>query len=297
MTSLAATTNPSGTVARPRRTGAYYAASALYYAGFRGWPLTVMTAIAGRETYGSYDPNSTHIDSQGPQYSSYGPWQIEGSNLEFLGVSPAQALQPVTNARLAYKLAGGNSLSGLGNWALSASPQSGVVPTPTANYGTVNGKATPINYTILPYMPEAIAASQEVGTFGPAPMSALSNTSTWPHNTSSPLPLTAAQEKALGITGGQSPGNAQGCGQKGNLFKVPLGPQITWCEVKALGGGLAIAGGGLMMVVGLALMVVAGLENNGPARVIVQPAQQTVRAVQRRRPRRTPPAAPAAEAA
>ena len=292
MVSLAATTNTGGAVARPRRTGAYYAASALHNAGFRGWPLVIMTAVAGRESKW----NPSQVNPTDPNGGSYGLLQINGGWNTGYGQATnswaSQILQPQQNADEAYRIAGGNSLSGLGNWALSWNGQANSIPTPTANEGQVGGKLVPINYTIAPWIPESIAAAS-AASLSPASPNQIANVNAWPKTTTSPLPLSASSAAQLGLSGGVGPGNAQGCGTKGNLFKIPLGPQITWCEVKALGGGLAIAGGGLMMIIGLSLMVVAGLENKGPARVIVQPAQQTVRAVQRYRPRRTPPAAPA----
>ena len=56
----------------PALTGPYLTASAAYAAGFRGWPLVVMTAIAGRETGWNNDP--PHTDTNG--VSSTGLWQI-----------------------------------------------------------------------------------------------------------------------------------------------------------------------------------------------------------------------------
>lgn len=301
MANAAGITGSPAAVARPQTSGAYLTASALYNAGFRGWPLTIMTAIAGRES--NWNPNQ--INKADPYGGSYGLFQINGSNNPGGGQATqawaSQVLQPQENARAAYQLAGGNSLSGLGNWALAASPANKVVPSPTANEGLVNGKLVPINYTIAPWIPAAITATAQVGAFGPAKANQINNVNAWPATTTSPTPLTSAIEKSLGITVGAGPTNATGCGNRGNLFTLPLvnwGP--TWCNVKALGGGLMIAGGALVMIAGLGLIVVAGLEHNGPAAPVVRAGQQTLAGVQRITPKRTrrletvPPAAEAA---
>ena len=55
--------------------GPYLTMSAAYAAGLRGWPLVVMTAIAGRESGWNNDP--PHTDTNG--ISSTGLWQITSS--------------------------------------------------------------------------------------------------------------------------------------------------------------------------------------------------------------------------
>ena len=140
------------------------AAAAVYRAGFRGWPLVVMTAIAGRES--NWDPRAGlgKLDTNG--LPSTGLWQINQSSAG--GLSPSQLSNPFTNASRAYKLAGGNSLSGLSNWALASGPGSGVVPKPIYGGYWQGGTFHTLDYSIAPYIPQATAAAATVEHATPA---------------------------------------------------------------------------------------------------------------------------------
>src|ERR1017187_5660349 len=92
----------------PALSGPYLTASAAYAAGFRKWPLVIMTAIAGREA--GWNNDAPHTDNNG--VSSTGLWQINSTNTTGL-------TDPMGNANRAFAMAGGNSLGGLGAWALT----------------------------------------------------------------------------------------------------------------------------------------------------------------------------------
>jgi len=258
---MAVTSAQTATV-KPATSGAYLAASALYNAGFRGWALIIMTAIAGRES--NWVP--TRVNSTDPAGGSYGLLQINGSHNPDGGVATpswaSQILQPQQNADYAFSLAGGNSLSNLGPWALSSSPQSGVVPSPTVS-----------GYSIAPYLAQAAVAAQQVTLLKPAPASQIANSSSWPgtagataaEEASLPADVQSAILDASQVAGG-------GCNALGNVFSV-LGFTFTYCQAKGLLGGLAIAGGGGLMIVGLSLIVVAGLKGKGPAAPFAETAR------------------------
>jgi hypothetical protein len=258
---MAVTSAQTATV-KPATSGAYLAASALYNAGFRGWALVIMTAIAGRES--RWIP--TKVNSTDPAGGSYGLLQINGSHNPDGGTATpswsSQILQPQANANEAFSLAGGNSLSGLGNWALSPSPQSGVIPSPTVQ-----------GYSIAPYLAQAAVAAQQVALLKPAPASQIANSSSWPgtagataaEEASLPADVQSAILTASWVAGG-------GCNALGNVFSV-LGFTFTYCQAKGLLGGLAIAGGGGLMIVGLSLIVVAGLKGKGPAAPFAETAR------------------------
>ena len=243
---------------RPPSNGAYYTASVLYNAGFRGWPLTVMTAIAGRES--TWNPSSLNNNPNTSDYS-VGLFQINyfgdllQSRTQQYG-SPAQLQSsPDAQARAAYNLAGGNSLSGLSNWALAASPAAGQAPTPTVQ-----------GYSITPWLPQAAAAAAAVGTFGPAQASQTGSVNSWP---SSGGPSVMAGGYGSGTptaTLTSAPGGT-GCGAKGTIFKVPLGPSFTYCNLKAFVGGLALVAGGAIAIVGVGLIIVAATGSKIPGPV------------------------------
>lgn len=262
---------------RPPDTSAYYVASAAYNAGFRGWPLVIMTATALGESGG----NPAAVNSADPNGGSYGLWQINGSHAPG-GYTPswaAQILSPSANAAEAYSLAGGNSLSGLtSGWYLKWNGQYGSTPVQT-----VPGAA----YSIVPYMPTAMAAATAVEAFGAVSNATLDNVSAWPgagtgvQVASGGYSTGAGGNASLlalnsgsGTLGGGT--TATGCGAKGNgdtsIVSV-LGFHFTYCNLKALVGGLALVGGGALCLVGLALAVYAGLGSH------VQPAARLVRAV------------------
>ena len=265
-------------------TSAYYIASAAYRAGFRGWPLVIMTAVGLRESRGN--PAAANLGD--PNGGSYGVWQINGANAPggfSSGWAAEQLSNPQANADAAYRLAGGNTLSGLHNWALQWNGKPNSVPTPTTSMGLVNGRERRVNYTIAPYIPAAAAAATAVEALGPAPASSIANVSAWP---SRGVPITGAGSVAAQLASASVPSTTTKPGTymcNGTVFswKLPLvgGPSLTWCQVKALFGGLELVAGGALCLFGLALVVYAGLERKGPAAPIVLAAAQTGRAVGR----------------
>jgi hypothetical protein len=268
---MAITGSQTATV-KPATSGAYLAASALYNAGFRGWALTIMTAIAGRESNwnpsalnntpatGDYSVGLTQLNYYGDLYSS---------RVASYGTPSSLSANPQAQANASFNLAGGNSLSGLGNWALSPSPAAGTIPSPTKN-----------GYSIVPWLAQAATAVSMVGSLGPASASQIANENSWPATPAD----TSAQLSALpatltaAISSGSGGGNG-GCGALGNVFtgtSLPLVgsifPTFTRCEAKGLLGGVAIAGGGALIVTGLALLIVAAGKGQGPLSPVVQTA-------------------------
>lgn len=143
--------------------GAVAAAAAAYKAGFRGWPLVIMTAIAGRES--GWDPKAGlgKLDTNG--YPSTGLWQINAPSAG--GLSPSQLTNPVTNAKAAFRLAGGNKLTGLSNWALANSPSNGSVPQPIYGGYYQGASFHPLDYSIARWIPQSVAAADKVETASP----------------------------------------------------------------------------------------------------------------------------------
>lgn len=265
----ATTTNPTSRV-RPKNSAAYLTASALSNAGFKGWPLVVMTALAGREA--RWNPTALNNNPNTGDYS-VGLWQINyfgnlapGRTAEY-GSASSLLSNPQDQANAVYKLAGGNALANLQPWALTSSPASGVTP--------VGSTASVGQNTLAPYIPAATAAAAEVGTFGPAPASQIAQASSWPGAT----PLGSALSSGGNTSGAQailqSATQSSGCNTKGNVFSTGgvagVGSfTFTYCELKALLGGLSIAAGGVVMIIGLASLIVGGLGSKG-ARGAVAP--------------------------
>lgn len=286
---------------RPKTSAQYLTASALYNAGFRGWPLVVMTALAGREA--NWNPTALNNNPSTGDYS-VGLWQINyfgnllsGRTAEY--GSPSTLLSnPQDQANAAYQLAGGNQLVGLQNWALTPSPKSGQVPLgSTASVG---------QNTLAKFLPSAISAASEVGTFGPAPASQIAQASNWPG--ASPL------GSAL-TSGGSASGSVAGvpyseshtvyatsgvtCSEKasgpgagsalGIAFKLgPVG--VTWCQLKAVLGGLTLTAGGVLMAVGMASLIVGSLGGRSKGAQAIAPtivvARFAGRSAGRARPRK-----------
>lgn len=239
--------------ARPVSNGAYYTASVLYNAGFRGWPLVVMTAISGRESSWNplaYNNNDTTMDNSVGlfQINYYG--SLYQSRVSQFGAPQALLSDPQSQANAAYSLAGGNSLSGLGNWNMAASPGSGVTPLPLSD---------PNRYSIVPWLPQAAAAAAQVGQFGPASASSTAQASSWPG--ASGRPSVNAGGYGQNVLTSAPTGATSGCGSKTPIdLKVT---SITWCQIKALTGGALMIAGGIGCVIGLSLIVVAGLGKSG----------------------------------
>ena len=273
------TTNPTARQ-RPKTTSQYLTASALHNAGFKGWPLVVMTALAGREA--RWNPTALNNNPNTGDYS-VGLWQINyfgslapGRTAEY--GSPSSLLSnPQDQANAVYKLAGGNSLSNLQPWALTSSPASGVTP--------VGSTASVGQNTLAPYIPSAMAAASEVGTFGPASPSQIAQASAWPG--ASPLGNalssggSSLNSTAQGIINKAVTGS--GCSAKGNVFSTGgvagVGSfTFTYCELKALLGGLSIAAGGIVMVIGFASLIVGSLGGRSKGAAAIAPVILVARA-------------------
>ena len=284
----ATTTNPVSRQ-RPKTSSAYLTASALYNAGFRGWPLVVMTALAGRES--KWNPTALNNNPSTGDYS-VGLYQInyygdllQGRTAEY-GSPQTLLSNPQDQANAVYKLAGGNNLSNLQPWALTSSPASGVTP--------VGSTASVGQNTLAPYMASATSAAAEVGTFGPASAAQIAQANAWPGASPIGSALTSggdtsgAQATADAATLAAANNSGSGCSAKGNVFGeggvAGIGSfNFTYCELKAILGGLAIAAGGLLMTVGLVSLVVGGLGSKGaksalgPTVVVAQFAGRTAR--------------------
>lgn len=281
---------------RPATSGAYLAASALYNAGFRGWPLVVMTAIAGHES--NWNPTALNNNSSTGDFS-VGLWQINyygdllSSRTKEYGPPSSLISNPQDQANAAYQLAGGNSLAGLGNWHLAASPAQGAVPPPT-----VSGDS------IAPYLPQAISAASQVGTFGPAPASQIAQASTWPGSSALGSALAPGgskltpQAQAIIDTATQS----AGCGQKigsnsgapHNIFTIPhTSAGLTYCQAKGILGALAMSAGGIIVVIGLASLIVGSLGGRSKGAAAIAPvilvSKAGGRGVRAIKPRRSTP--------
>ena len=262
------TTTPVGK-SRPATSGAYLAASALYNAGFRGWPLVVMTALAGRES--SWRPTALNNDAGTGDYS-VGLWQInyfgnllDGRTAEY-GSPQVLLSNPQDQANAAYQLAGGNELVGLQNWALTPSPGQGVVP--------LGSTASTGKNTLAPFMAQALAAAGEVGSFGPAPASQIAQASTWPGSSALGGALTSGGDTSSAAATASATAlltaatATSGCSAKGNAFGeggvAGIGKfEFTYCELKALIGGLTLAAGATIVVIGMATLIVGGLGSKG----------------------------------
>ena len=278
---------------RPKTSAQYLTASALHNAGFKGWPLVVMTALAGREA--RWNPTALNNNPNTGDYS-VGLFQINyfgsllpGRTAEY-GSPSSMLSNPQEQANAAYKLAGGNSLSNLQPWALTSSPASGVTP--------VGSTASIGKNTLAPYIPSAMSAASEVGTFGPASASQIGQASAWPG--ASPLGnalssgggLNATAQGIINQTGGCNTKGAKGDGVvfgTGGIAGVGSF-KFTYCELKALIGGLSIAGGGLLIVIGLASLVVGslggrskGAQSIAPVIVVARASGRGFRAVKSRR--------------
>ncbi len=265
----------------PALTGPYLTASAAYAAGFRGWPLVVMTAIAGRETGWNNDP--PHTDTNG--ISSTGLWQINSSNT-------AGLTDPVTNAQNAFSRAGGNTLAGLSAWALTPPGQTslaGVTQPKPYPWGTVppalwgqDNLGQQINYALTAsQVAQAIYAYGQLKAHGPATQSEL-NGSGWG--------TTGPQTTAAAVSPGGSVADTStatgGCNSKGNVFSeggiLGIGSlNFTYCQLKALKGGLLTFAGGAVMLFGGALIIITGLAGKGPLAPVVGVAQGYVNGAKR----------------
>jgi hypothetical protein len=287
----ATTTNPVSRQ-RPRTSSAYLTASALSNAGFKGWPLVVMTALAGREA--KWDPTALNNNPNTGDYS-VGLFQINyyGSLLQgrtaAYGAPSTLLSNPQDQANAVYKLAGGNNLSNLQPWALTSSPASGVTP--------VGSTASVGQNTLLPYMASATSAAAEVGTFGPASASQIAQASAWPGASPIGSALSSGGNSATAAAIAAVPGGAtqnSGCNAKGTVFKTGgvagVGSfSFTYCELKALTGGLMIAAGGVILVIGFASLIVGGLGGKpakaalGPTVLVAQAAGKLAGASRRRK--------------
>jgi hypothetical protein len=284
-------TNPSPTITfREALTGPYLTASAAYAAGFRGWPLVIMTAIAGRET--GWKNDAPHTDTNG--IASTGLWQINSSNT-------AGLTDPVTNAKSAFALAGGNTLKGLRAWALTPpgdtsiggvsqpSPYPwGTVP-PVASgdsgYYDTSGTFHPLNYSLTAsQIAQAIYAYGQLATWGPATTSELNSANGWGTTGQNAAAGSVSPDAAGG--GGTSPGGG-GCDSStylinfGGVAGVGGFQFLNKCQLKALKGGALTLAGGAVLLFGGALVVISGLAGKGPLAPVVNVAQGYVNGAKR----------------
>jgi hypothetical protein len=266
----------------PALSGPYLTASAAYAAGFRGWPLVVMTAIAGRETGWNNDP--PHTDTNG--ISSTGLWQINSSNTTGL-------TDPVTNAQNAFSRAGGNTLAGLSAWALTPPGQTslaGVTQPKPYPWGTVppalwgqDNLGQQINYALTAsQVAQAIYAYGQLQAHGPATSAEMQGAG-W--GTTGPQTIASAVSPGGSIADTSTSGNG-GCNTKGNVFSeggiLGIGSlNFTYCQLKALKGGLLTFAGGAVMLFGGALIIVSGLAGKGPLAPVVSAASGYVAGAKR----------------
>jgi hypothetical protein len=241
------------------------AAEALYNAGFRGNALAVMLAVAGRETGGSYSANSLNVNQATGDYS-VGAWQINydknsaGQPIQLDASRVTQFGPPSTllgnlqaQANAVYKLVGGNSLSGLSNWALQTPSSSSAVPQPTT---TTDAAGSTVDYSITKWLPEAMTAADQIlaqnGINTPT-----SFTGVEPASGSSPLSSsggdTGATTTATSATGAMAVliayGNALKIPSTGNIVKSLGADVVRALAVRAVTVGV----GAVIFVFGMTL--------------------------------------------
>jgi hypothetical protein len=261
----------------PTLSGPYLTASAAYAAGFRGWPLVVMTAIAGRETGWNNDP--PHTDTNG--ISSTGLWQINSSNT-------AGLTDPVTNAQNAFSRAGGNTLAGLSAWALTPpgdTSLAGVAQPKPYPWGTVppakwgqDNLGQQINYALTAsQVAQAIYAYGQLQAHGPATSAEMQGAG-W--GTTGPQ-TTAAAVSPGGSVADTSTASGKGCDSSTYLINILGLKLLDGCQQKALKGGACVFAGGAVMLFGGALIIVSGLAGKGPLAPVVSAASGYVAGAKR----------------
>jgi hypothetical protein len=271
-------------------TGPYLTLSAAHAAGFRGWPLVVMTAIAGRES--GWNNDAPHTDTNG--IPSTGLWQINSSNT-------AGLTSPLQNAQAAFSLAGGNTLAGLRAWALTppgGQSLTGITQPKPYPWGTVppqsaddagytdpnTGKFVPFNYNLTAsQVAQAVYAWTQAQLYGYATTAELNGSSGWgttggTMNASTvPSGLTSAEGASGLATGG-------GCSNKPPVISWDVKVttiSLSACNAKALKGGVLIALGGGVMLAGVAMIVISGLAGKGPLAPVVNVAEGYMRGASR----------------
>lgn len=167
MTAVTATSTPASG-AQKKLTPIEQVAQALYNAGFRGYPLAIMTAVAGRES--SYNPNALNINPSTGDYSvgitqiNYDangagqPIALDQQRVAQYGTPQSLLGNLQAQAKATYDLVGGNSLSGLSNWALQYAGGN-TIPTPVTSTDSAGQK---VNYSIEPYLAAATQAAKTV---------------------------------------------------------------------------------------------------------------------------------------
>ena len=250
--------------------GPYLTMSAAYAAGLRGWPLVVMTAIAGRESGWNNDP--PHTDTNG--ISSTGLWQINSS-------STAGLTDPLGNAQAMVARLGGNSMGGLSAWALAPPgtvalngikqpdpyPWGTVPPVAAGDSGYyVNGQFVQHNYSLAPSLiAQALYAYGQLQAFGPATKSEL-NSGAWGSTGGSAALQNINPNGPAADTSTVAAGQ---CSAK-PIFTIPhtsFGP--TGCNLKAFKGALLVGAGGGVLLFGVALIVISGFAGKGPLSPVV----------------------------
>jgi hypothetical protein len=254
-----------------------------------------MTAIAGRESGWNNDP--PHTDNNG--ISSTGLWQINSTNTKGL-------TDPIGNANRAYAMAGGNSLGGLGAWALTPPGSTSIAGITQPNpypWGTVppvlkgdsgyyqDGTFVPHNYALTAsQIAQAIYAYGQLMTFGAATTKELNGSAGWGTTgaSSNAADSTAASNAASNAAAGGSSdtGSGSGCGSLPLIIpaiKVPLGlttltvfPGLSACNAKAIKGVTLTFVCGAGMLLGLGLVIISGFAGKGPMAPVVGAAQSYV---------------------
>jgi|GEM_PF-2093534 len=261
--------------------GPYLTMSAAYAAGFRGWPLVIMTAIAGWQS--SYTNAAPHVDTNG--IDSTGLWQINSANT-------AGLTDPVQNAQAAFSRAGGNTLSGLSAWALTPPGQQslagatqpnpypwGTVPPPIyGGYTDTSGVFHPLNYSLpAANIAQALEAYLMLQTYGPATQAELNAQKGWGSVSTTGAPSGTVNPNTP-IPGGSSAADTStsgGCASAKPVFDIDLkvtSLKLTACNAKAIKGAFCVVTGGGIMLFGVALIVVSGLVGKGPLSPVVDVA-------------------------
>jgi hypothetical protein len=268
-------------------TGPYLTASAGWIAGWRSWPLVIMTAIAGSESGWNNDPG--HTDNNGATVT--GLWQLQPST--------NADVDPITNAKHAYAKAGGNTLAGLGNWALTPPGGTSITGVSQPNpypWGTVppvlkgdsgyyeNGTFVQHNYALTAsQVAQAIYAVGQVLAFGPATKAELNSAAGW--GTTGANASTTDSNDASNSAGSQGGGDTStgggGCDSTSYLISILGLNLLNKCQLKAIKGGMLTLAGGAVLLFGGALVVISGLAGKGPLAPVVNVAQGYVGAAKR----------------
>lgn len=251
------------TQTRPVTNGAYYAASVLYQAGFRGWPLTVMTTIAGVEsnwtpTDLNNNPNTGDYSVGLTQVNYYG--NLLQSRTQAYGSPQTLQSSPAAQASATYNLAGGNTLSGLSNWGGGSwNGQNGSTPSfSEAGYAA----------SFLAHLSQAAAAVGQVGTFGPAPAATTAQASAWPGTNGGSVVTAGGYAGAADLTSATTAPTG-GCASQPPAWSfggvLGIGSfSFSACERKAFVASLALVGSTVLLTLGVILVSGGAILGHSP---------------------------------